>query len=172
MVRREDHARPTLVHSCLFHVAVVPRRVLLGNGNLAAGQLHTFQAVTGEKTDHLVTGRDSDHWLVKTVGVLITAIALALLTAAWRKTQPLEIGLLCVFVPLGLTAIDILYVIRGVIKPNYLVDAAAEGILIIGWLALCWKRHRWVERDRAPPQKQNSPVIENDLYENPLRTLV
>src|SRR4051794_17610666 len=31
--------------------------------------IETFQTVTGWKTDHLVTGRESDHWLVMTVGV-------------------------------------------------------------------------------------------------------
>jgi hypothetical protein len=35
--------------------------------------IRTFKAVTGEKTDNLPTGFDSDHWLVMTVSVLITA---------------------------------------------------------------------------------------------------
>jgi hypothetical protein len=48
--------------------------------------------VTGPKTDHLVTGRESDHWLVMTVGVLITAVAVTLLVAAWRRHVPLEVG--------------------------------------------------------------------------------
>jgi protein-S-isoprenylcysteine O-methyltransferase Ste14 len=47
--------------------------------------IRTFVLVTGPKTDHLPTGRESDHWLVLTAGVLITAIGLALLTAAWRR---------------------------------------------------------------------------------------
>jgi hypothetical protein len=35
---------------------------------------------------------------------------------------------------LGLTAIDVIYVIRGVIPPIYLADAAAESILIAFWV--------------------------------------
>ena len=47
--------------------------------------IQSFQMVTGPKTDHLVTGRESDHWLVMTVAVLIIAIGGTLLVAAWRK---------------------------------------------------------------------------------------
>src|SRR3982751_2843498 len=56
--------------------------------------IETFQMVTGPKTDHLVTGREADHWLVFTVGVLVTAIAVALLVAAWRRQTPLEVVVL------------------------------------------------------------------------------
>src|SRR5947209_12491747 len=92
--------------------------------------IRTFQMVTGPKTDHLVTGREADHWLVMTVGVLITAIAIALLVAAWRKRNPLEIAVLALASAAGLAGIDLVYVARGVIAPIYLADAAAEVILI------------------------------------------
>src|SRR5687767_4185722 len=82
--------------------------------------IETFQQVTGRKTDHLVTGRESDHWLVMTVGVLVTAIAIALLAAWWRRTEPIEIAVLAVGSAIGLTAIDVIYVWRGVILPIYL----------------------------------------------------
>src|SRR5437588_7064962 len=49
--------------------------------------IETFQMVTGPKTD---------HWLVVTVGVLITAIAVALLVAAWRRRNPPEIAVLAI----------------------------------------------------------------------------
>src|SRR3954471_21502606 len=77
--------------------------------------IETFQMVTGPKTDHLVTGRQADHWLVMTVGVLITASAVALLVAAWRGQNPPEIAVLAVASALGLTAIDVIYVDRQVI---------------------------------------------------------
>src|SRR4051794_28324453 len=54
--------------------------------------IETFQMVTGRKTDHLVTGREADHWLVMTVGVLIAAISLALLVAAWWRRCPVEVA--------------------------------------------------------------------------------
>jgi len=95
--------------------------------------IETFQMVTGPKTDHLVTGREADHWLVLTVGVLVTAIAVALLVAAWRRQTPLEVVVLALASALGLTGIDVIYVARQVIPPIYLVDAAAEVVLIVGW---------------------------------------
>src|ERR1700704_5676056 len=72
--------------------------------------IETFQMVTGPKTDHLVTGREADHWLVMTAGVLITAIAVAVLVAAWRRQNPMEVAVLAVASAFGLTAIDVIYV--------------------------------------------------------------
>jgi CHASE2 domain-containing sensor protein len=98
--------------------------------------IETFQMVTGPKTDHLVTGREADHWLVMTVGVLVTAIGFTLLVAAWRRRCPVEVALLAVASAAGLTGIDVLYVARQVIPPVYLVDAAAEVVLIVAWVLL------------------------------------
>jgi hypothetical protein len=49
--------------------------------------IRSFQWVTGPKTDHVHTGREADHWLVMTVGVLVTSVAVTLLTAAFRWAQ-------------------------------------------------------------------------------------
>lgn len=95
--------------------------------------IETFQMVTGPKTDHLVTGREADHWLVMTVGVLITATAVALLVAAWRRRNPPEIAVLAVASALGLAGIDVVYVARQVVAPIYLADAAAEAALLAAW---------------------------------------
>src|SRR5687768_3600883 len=94
--------------------------------------IESFQAVTGPKTDHLVTGREADHWLVMTAGVLITAVGFALLVAAWRGRVSAEIVTLAVGASVGLTAIDVIYVSREVISPIYLLDAAIECILLAG----------------------------------------
>lgn len=104
--------------------------------------IETFQMVTGWKTDHLVTGRESDHWLVMTVGVLVTSIALALLSAAWLRRISPEVVILAVTSALGLTAIDVIYVARQVILPVYLVDAAAEVFFIAAWALLLFRRLR------------------------------
>lgn len=96
--------------------------------------IDTFQAVTGPKTDHLVTGRESDHWLVNTVGVLVIADALVLLFAAWRNRPSPEVVLLAVGSALGLAAIDVVYVARDVLRPIYLADAALEVVLVAAWL--------------------------------------
>src|SRR5205809_700428 len=52
--------------------------------------IRTFIRVTGQKTDHLLTAREADHWLVMTAGVLITSIALSLLSSAWKRRAAAE----------------------------------------------------------------------------------
>jgi hypothetical protein len=94
----------------------------------------SFQAITGPKTDHLVTGSESDHWLVNTVAVLIIANALVLLFAAIRKSVTPEVILLGIASALALTGIDIFYVARRTIAPIYLADAAVEIALILLWM--------------------------------------
>jgi hypothetical protein len=96
--------------------------------------IDSFQSVTGPKTDHLQTGRQSDHWLVITVGVLVMAIALSLLTAAWKKRISVEIVVLAISSATGLLLIDVIFVRRGVIAEIYLLDAWIEGFLILAWL--------------------------------------
>jgi hypothetical protein len=96
--------------------------------------IETFQMVTGPKTDHLVTGNEADHWLVMTVGVLVTAIGGTLLFGAWRKSLSPEVPFLAIASALALTAIDVIYVTRQVIPPIYLADAAAEVGLIAFWV--------------------------------------
>lgn len=97
--------------------------------------IQTFQMVTGRKTDHLVTGNESDHWLVNTVGVLVTVNAIVFLAAAWRGRISIDVAILAVGSALGLTLIDTVYVLRSTISPVYLIDAAIEMFLIVGWLA-------------------------------------
>jgi hypothetical protein len=96
--------------------------------------VRTFKWVTGEKTDNVPTGLDADHWLLMTVSLLITSIAITLLVAAYRRTQSLEIAFLAILAATGLTAIDIIYVARKVILPIYLVDAVIEVPLILAWI--------------------------------------
>jgi hypothetical protein len=134
---------------CPIHVLVMSRstatlfRVLLwlqGGYYLVTAvwpilDIRSFQAVTGPKTDHIKTGREADHWLVMTVAVLILTIAMTLLLAAWRNSRIQEVAVLALTSAVGLTAIDVIYVSRGVIAPIYLVDAAAEVVLIVGWIA-------------------------------------
>jgi hypothetical protein len=105
--------------------------------------IQTFKMVTGEKTDNLPTGLESNHWLVMTVSVLITSISLTLLLAAYRRTQVIELAVLATGAAIGLTAIDVIYVARGVILPVYLLDAIVEVPLILAWcLAIAMKHFR------------------------------
>lgn len=100
----------------------------------------TFQQATGKKTDHLVTGREGDHWLVNTVAALIIAIALVLLLAAWRRRIPLEVVALGCTSSLALMTIDVVYVVRRTIPPVYLIDAVAEVVLLGLWCCVLWQR--------------------------------
>jgi hypothetical protein len=104
--------------------------------------IESFQAVTGPKTDHLVTGRESDHWLVLTVGVLVTAIGLSLLVSLRQQRPSFETAVLALSAALGLMCIDVIYVSRGVLSPIYLADAAPEFFFMFTWsLYLIQERH-------------------------------
>ncbi|MDB5311605.1 MAG: hypothetical protein JWO38_5807 [Gemmataceae bacterium] len=107
--------------------------------------IETFQAITGSKTGHLVTGREADHWLVNTVGALVTANALVLLFAARRGRPSPEVALLAVGSAIGLAAIDVIYVAREVIPPIYLADAAVEVVFIATWLWVATRMSRTSE---------------------------
>jgi hypothetical protein len=86
--------------------------------------IDSFQAVTGPK---------SDLWLVYTVGVLVATVGCVLLSAARSRRVTPEVRLLAGGVAGGLAGIDVVFVTRGVIAPVYLLDAAAEVCLILGW---------------------------------------
>jgi hypothetical protein len=86
--------------------------------------MRTFERVTGPKTD---------KWLVKTAGVLITAIGSTLILAGARKHVSPETRLLAIASACGLTAIDLIYVAKRRIAPVYLLDAAAELALVGAW---------------------------------------
>ena len=80
-----------------------------------------------------VTGPKVDRWLVKTVGVLVAVICAVLgLTARRRHVTP-EVETLAVGGALGLAAIDVVDVARRRIRPVYLLDAASELALVVGW---------------------------------------
>jgi hypothetical protein len=95
--------------------------------------IETFQWVSGRKTDHLSTGLEADHWLVMAVGVLVTAVAVTLLFAAWRRRFPPEVVVLAIGSAAALATIDIVYVGRQTIAPIYMLDAGFEFVLIAGW---------------------------------------
>jgi hypothetical protein len=90
----------------------------------------SFLAVTGPKTD---------LWLVRTVAVLLTVISLTLLTSAYRKEYQPAIGLLALGSAAGMAAIDLYYALNDRIWDTYLIDAAGECLLILGWLFYFFK---------------------------------
>ena len=92
--------------------------------------MHTFELVTGPKTD---------RWLVKTVGVLVAVIGAVLTVAGVRRQIPAEIPLLAAGSAAGLTAIDVVYSSRGRISKVYLLDAIVETVLVGAWV-YAWSR--------------------------------
>jgi hypothetical protein len=56
-----------------------------------------------------------------------------LLQAAWRRRVTFDVTLLGILSALALTGIDIVFVTRGTLFPIYLLDAAIEVGIILGW---------------------------------------
>lgn len=96
--------------------------------------IDSFMAVTGPKTD---------IWLVKTVSVLLVAIAVCLLTAIFVHDRSLPVIILAALCNIGLVGIDFYYALHDVISNIYMLDGLAEITFLIGWLyvlANCKKR--------------------------------
>jgi hypothetical protein len=93
-------------------------------GLWSIADIHSFEAVTGPK---------ADRWLVKTVGVLVTAIGASIGLAGWRRRITPEVAWLAAGSAAGLAAIDLYYVAKGRIAKVYLLDAAAELALLATW---------------------------------------
>jgi hypothetical protein len=90
-----------------------------------------------------VTGPKRDRWLVKTVGVLVTAIGMTLARSGQRGRVHPDVALLAGLSAAALAAIDVVYVARRRISPVYLLDAVPE-VMLAGW----WGRHA-ARRGRA-----------------------
>ena len=74
-----------------------------------------------------MTGRKTDYWLVRTVGLLAAAIGASLLTGARGARPSPETTVLAVAAGASFTAVDVVFVAR--VKPVYLADAAVHGLL-------------------------------------------
>jgi hypothetical protein len=82
-----------------------------------------------------ITGDKRDLWLVKALGLLVVVVGATLLVAAWRGHLFIEIRVLAAACAFALALIDIVYVLKGTILPVYLVDAAAQ-LLMLGVVML------------------------------------
>lgn len=99
--------------------------------------LSSFQAVTGPKRD---------LWLVQTVGALIAVVGASLCAAGTARSLNLANYVLAVGSALALLFVDIIFTASGTIPPIYLLDGAAEFLLLLAWgtvgiLALREGRH-------------------------------
>ncbi|MBI4347789.1 MAG: hypothetical protein HY553_13115 [Elusimicrobia bacterium] len=110
-------------------------------GLWALFELDSFEWVTGPKTD---------DWLVKTVAVLVVAIGASLLVGGRRAPGP-ETAALGMASAAALFGIDCWYVWADEISEIYLLDAFAEGALVIAWLLPSRRRFRVGIVRRAAP---------------------
>jgi hypothetical protein len=84
--------------------------------------IRSFEAVTGPK---------HDKWLVKTVGLLITVIGVALVVAGSKGPAGTPIVVLAAVSAGVLAGVDFYYVLRGVISKAYLADGVVELVLVV-----------------------------------------
>ena len=105
-------------------VAAVQGVFYVATGVWPLVHVDSFLAVTGPKTD---------LWLVYTVGVLVTVVGAVLLLAARSGRVTPEIVALAVGAAVVLAGIDVVFVLRNVIPPIYLADAAVEAVLVLWW---------------------------------------
>ncbi len=107
----------------------LPRPAALQSGFYAVGGAWPLVAY---RTFEAVTGRKREPWLVKTVGVLMLAIAAALAADPDGRSpvsRRLGVGSAVAF-----GAVDVWYAgVRRRISPIYLVDAVAEAALVALW---------------------------------------
>jgi hypothetical protein len=95
--------------------------------------IDSFMAVTGPK---------NDIWLVKTVSVVLLAIAATLITYLFIQGDPLPAMVLGLLTSAGLAAIDFYYSGRKVISPVYALDGIAEVVFALVWVYLLLQRRK------------------------------
>ena len=107
---------------------------------VAAAQAAYFTATgvapfVSRRAFEAATGPKSEWWLVQTVGLAVTAVGAGLAEAARRDAVSRELAIVAVGTAAGLGAIDVIYVKRGRLRWTYLLDAVAEGAILVGWAA-------------------------------------
>src|SRR4030042_3673694 len=103
--------------------------LLVGQGlyYLITGIWPLFSISTFEK----VPGAKTDHWLVKTIGLLLlVVIGLALITGSLKRSVTSELAIIGIGSAGALMSIDVIYVFKRIISSIYLLDIIAELIFI------------------------------------------
>jgi hypothetical protein len=114
----------------LLKVALIQGVFYLATGLWPLVDIQSFQLVTGPKTD---------LWLVKTVGLLVSVVGAALISASRQRRITPEVALLAVGSALSLATIDVVYALSGRISAVYLGDAVVEIGLALLWV-IAWSR--------------------------------
>lgn len=90
-----------------------------------------------------VSGYKTDVWLVKTVGVLLAAIALCLLLSTTVKENNFPVSVLGLFTAAGMAYVDFFYALTDTIPDIYMADGIAEILFAVLWLYLLLKNARY-----------------------------
>lgn len=127
----------------------------VGTGVWPLVSMRSFERVTGPKRD---------HWLVKTVGLLVTAIGTTLFRAGCRRDVHPDVAALAGLSAAALATIDVVFVARRRISPVYLLDAGPEVALAAWWGG--YKRMAARREDESssggPPQVPDEGAIPED----------
>ena len=86
-------------------------------------------AVVDRRGFETVSGRKTDYWLVRMVGLLAAAIGVSLLAGTRDARPSSETKVLGVAAGVSFTAVDLVYVARRRISPVYLGDAVVHVLL-------------------------------------------
>ena len=81
-----------------------------------------------------VTGRKTDLWLVKTVGILVLVIGAGLIVGAMTRRFEPALVLIAMASAVGLTGIDLVYTFKRVISLIYMLDAVVEIGFFVWWI--------------------------------------
>lgn len=102
-----------------------------------------------------VTGPKADLWLVRTVGMLVTVVGLALLRASREERTASDAWLLGTGSAVGFALVDSIYVMNGTIWVIYLADAVVEVFIAGAWTlsrALAKEKKGEEAAPAAPPR--------------------
>jgi TRAP-type uncharacterized transport system fused permease subunit len=88
----------------------------------------------------VVTGPKTDQWLVKTVSVLILAIAVFFLLQLRYKSAIIPVAILGILFSAGLIVIDFYYPSIDRISNIYMVDGVVQVIFLFTWVYILLRR--------------------------------
>jgi len=104
--------------------------------------MRSFEAVTGAK---------HDDWLVRTVGALTIVIGGGILL---RRGDPLTARPFAVGGALAFAGADVIGVASGRLSRIYLLDAAVESLLLLGWAVDAIQRRTGRFRPHGPSRRR------------------
>jgi hypothetical protein len=115
------------------------RQLALGHGLfwIATGLWPVFHMRSFET----VTGPKRDHWLVRTVGLLLASMGAGLIAGARDdRGVPASSRLVASAASGAIVGIDLVYTAKRVLKPVYLIDALVHAEFVAAWLVSSSRR--------------------------------